>query len=98
METTVLRNVWTSCQQKIDYVGNAFRKRTFWEVITASFRHLKESCGEDVLPSYISEGRAGACVLWDREMNIDSMYRRLKKNVWQYLDIGTRQTSKSASS
>ena len=49
METRTLRSVWTSCQQKTDYVGNAFRKGTFWEVITAGFRYLKESHGEDEL-------------------------------------------------
>ena len=61
-------------------VGNARRKRTCWEVITAGFRCLKESHGEDEgLFHCVSEGRTGACEQCDREVDISSIYRRLKK-------------------
>lgn len=49
MGTRMLRNVWVSCQQNIDCAGNEFRKRTLQEAITAGFRYLKVSHGEDEL-------------------------------------------------
>ena len=49
MGTRMLRNVWVSCQQKIDCAGNEFRKRTLQEAITAGFKYLKVSHGEDEL-------------------------------------------------